>query len=123
MHPNNLCTRLVATHSTWRVLYLWDISRNDRPLMSQKIDTVNGVHSSPFRDGIVALNGAFWFTTSGRNHAEFEDRNCESCGAVLVTLHEPRLLQPPRGSGVEPTASYIKPGLRSWSAPYSLESF
>ncbi|KAK9369261.1 WD40-repeat-containing domain protein [Lipomyces kononenkoae] len=40
-------------------LYLWDMSRNDRPLMSQKIDTVNGFHSSPFRDGIVALNGAF----------------------------------------------------------------
>ncbi|KAK9236495.1 WD40-repeat-containing domain protein [Lipomyces kononenkoae] len=40
-------------------LYLWDLSRNDRPLMSQKIATVNGFHASPFRDGIVALHGAF----------------------------------------------------------------
>ncbi|KAK9491975.1 WD40-repeat-containing domain protein [Lipomyces doorenjongii] len=40
-------------------LYLWDVTRNDRPMMSQRVATISGFHASPFRDGILALNGAF----------------------------------------------------------------
>ncbi|KAJ8097406.1 WD40-repeat-containing domain protein [Lipomyces tetrasporus] len=40
-------------------LYLWDLTRSDRPMMSQGVATINGFHASPFRDGILALNGAF----------------------------------------------------------------
>ncbi|KAK9469872.1 WD40-repeat-containing domain protein [Lipomyces arxii] len=40
-------------------VYLWDLSRSDRPLMTQRVGSCNGFHASPFRDGILSLSGAF----------------------------------------------------------------
>ncbi|KAK9463911.1 WD40-repeat-containing domain protein [Lipomyces oligophaga] len=40
-------------------VYVWDATRNDRPLLTQKVATATTFHSSPFRDGIVSLSGAF----------------------------------------------------------------
>ncbi|KAK7203321.1 WD40-repeat-containing domain protein [Myxozyma melibiosi] len=42
-----------------QTVHIWDLSRNDRPLLTQRVATINGLHASPFRDGILGLSGAF----------------------------------------------------------------
>lgn len=40
-------------------IHIWDLARNDRPILTQRVATINGLHASPFRDGILSLSGAF----------------------------------------------------------------
>ncbi|KAK9448382.1 WD40-repeat-containing domain protein [Limtongia smithiae] len=79
-------------------LFMWDVSRNDTPILSQKISSLTNFHASPFRDGIMSLAGAF--------------------GIALLDVRSsnPGLLRPKIANSSESTVVKWSPSNSNWVA-------